>query len=70
MYRPQYSEYSVILHQLFKYNNSTFMLEAGMTVNATPLTVAGRELPTPRVVYGNNSTLVSVHLVSHLLAAH
>ena len=53
--------------QLFNYSDSPWMLESGMRVESNPLTISGRALPSPGVVYGNVTmvcTIFSQHITS------
>jgi hypothetical protein len=46
--------------QVLDYENSPYMADAGIRVEPQPVTVPGRVLSPPQVVYGSES-LVSVH---------
>lgn len=46
-------------HQLFDYETSDFMREAGMTVNTNPMSIPGVVIQPPRIRYGNDEMVRS-----------
>ncbi|KAG8923760.1 hypothetical protein FRC01_012373, partial [Tulasnella sp. 417] len=44
--------------QQLSYGNSAYLQDFGINVDANPMTIKGRILPTPTLVYGRNSTIV------------
>ncbi|KIO29145.1 hypothetical protein M407DRAFT_21715 [Tulasnella calospora MUT 4182] len=43
--------------QVLGYSNSTCLQEFGITVDPNPMTIAGRMLPTPTLIYGKNTII-------------
>ncbi|KAG8992734.1 hypothetical protein FRB90_000927 [Tulasnella sp. 427] len=44
--------------QQLSYGNSAFLQDFGINVDANPMTIKGRILPTPTLMYGRNSSIV------------
>ncbi|KIO29135.1 hypothetical protein M407DRAFT_21707 [Tulasnella calospora MUT 4182] len=44
--------------QQLSYGNSAYLQDFGINVDANPMTIKGRILPTPTLVYGRNSTIM------------
>ena len=49
-------------NQVFDYKNSDFVREAGMVINPSALTIDGRRLRVPRILYGNGSEVRHLHV--------
>lgn len=45
--------------QLFAYEESDFLKDAGVTVGDTPITISGDLMSPPPIKYGGNATVVS-----------